>query len=124
MNVSMAGSSSARTSDRRWSLIVVVAGASIALGGCGAVIPRVTPELVTLAQRYDPTIDTVRMEQTRELYVTRCSSCHSLNDPRAYSAAEWPDWMRKMARKAKLKDGQERALLTFVLAARDLPLPP
>lgn len=103
-------------------LLAVLMG--LALGGCGAVIPRVTPELVVAAQQYDPVVDSDRLEHARNLYVTRCGSCHSLNDPRDYTAQEWPDWMRKMARKAKLTSAQERSLLVFVLAARDLPPPP
>jgi uncharacterized protein YceK len=96
--------------------------ATLILGGCGAVIPRVTPELVALAQQREATVNTESLEKSRALYVTRCSSCHSLNDPRDYSEKEWPDWMHKMARKAKINAEQEQYLLVFVLAARDLPV--
>jgi mono/diheme cytochrome c family protein len=103
---------------------VGVALVALTFAGCGAVIPRVTPELVTAAQQRDPSLDALALERVRSLYVDRCSSCHSLNDPRAYSAEEWPDWMRKMARKSKLTVADEQHLLTFVLTAREMPLPP
>jgi hypothetical protein len=96
--------------------------AALFLGGCGAVIPRVTPELVVLAQQRETTVNTESLERSRALYVTRCSSCHSLSDPRDYTEKEWPDWMHKMARKAKINAEQEQHLLLFVLAARDLPM--
>ena len=96
--------------------------ATLILGGCGAVIPRVTPELVALAQQREKAANAESLEESRALYVTRCSSCHSLNDPRDYHEKDWPSWMHKMARKAKISSEQEQQLLIFVLAARDLPM--
>ena len=92
------------------------------MGGCGAVIPRVTPELVALAQKREKTVSAESLEASRALYVSRCSSCHSLNDPRDYTEEDWPDWMHKMARKANINTPQEQHLLFFILAARDLPI--
>lgn len=113
---------SARISKRlQWAGVALVA---LTLAGCGVVIPRVTPELVTAAQQRDPALDAAALERVRTLYVDRCSSCHTLTDPRAYSAAEWPDWMHKMARKSKLSATDEQRMLTFVLTAREMPLPP
>ena len=91
----------------------------LALGGCG--VPRVTPELVAIAQRCDPGVSTGQLESARTLYINRCSSCHSLNLPRDYSVSEWREWMPKMSRKAKLAGTQEAEILRFVLAARDVP---
>lgn len=113
---------SARTSERL--RLAGVALTALTLAGCGAVIPRVTPALVSAAQQRDPTLDAPALERVRSLYVDRCSSCHSLSDPRDYSAAEWPEWMHKMARKSKLNAADEQRLLTFVLTAREMPLPP
>jgi hypothetical protein len=98
--------------------------AGVLLTGCGAVIPRVTPELVTLAHQHDPAVSDVDLERTRTLFINRCGSCHAVNDPRDYTPAEWADWLRKMGRKAKLRGHQEADLLVFVLAARDLPPEP
>ena len=92
------------------------------MGSCSAVIPRVTPELVAVAQQREKTVNADTLERSRALYVTRCSSCHSLNDPRDYTAEEWPGWMQKMARKAKINSEQERQILLFILAAHDLPM--
>jgi uncharacterized membrane protein len=95
--------------------------ATLIMGGCGTVIPRVTPELIAIAEKREKTVNSETLERSRALYITRCSSCHSLNDPRDYTESEWPDWMHKMARKAKINATQEHELLLFVLAARDLP---
>ncbi len=104
----------------RWIGIIVGA---LALTGCGAVIPRVTPQLVEAARQRDPTLDEQMLERVRTLYVNRCSSCHSLTNPRDYTAQEWPEWMRKMAKKSKLGREDEHRLLVFVLTAREMPLP-
>jgi mono/diheme cytochrome c family protein len=93
--------------------------AVLALAGCG--VPRVTPELVTIAQHRDPAASADRLEAARALYVTRCSSCHSLNLPRDYDEREWHEWLPKMGRKAKLDRAQEGEIMAFILAARDLP---
>lgn len=93
--------------------------AILVLAGCG--VPRVTPELVTIAQRSDPTTNGERLESARTLYVTRCSSCHSLHVPLDYEVSEWRGWMRKMSRKAKLTTGQDSEILAFIFAARELP---
>jgi len=50
----------------------------------------------------------------RKLYVTKCSKCHKLYDPRKYSDAEWEKWMGKMSKKAKLTSEQERLLSKYV----------
>lgn len=93
--------------------------AVLALAGCG--VPRVTPELVAIAQQRDPAASAERLEAARTLYVARCSSCHSLNLPRDYDEREWGEWLPKMGRKAKLDRTQEGAIMAFLLAARELP---
>jgi mono/diheme cytochrome c family protein len=89
-----------------------------ALAGCGAFVPRVTPELVAVAQARDPSLDAGTLERGREIFVTKCASCHGLPDPLDYSDAEWPRWMQKMTRKAKLTEGQPATALSYVLTAR------
>lgn len=124
-NASMSGCWSARISElagggrqsRRATILACVL--ILGLSGCGSGIPRVTPDVVTLAQRRDPTLDANRLNAIRTLYVNRCSSCHSLNSPSDYDEAEWATWMRKMAPKAKMDSVQEREVLLFILAARE-----
>ena len=50
----------------------------------------------------------------RKLYMTKCSRCHKLYDPRKYDDAEWSDWMTKMSHKAKLKPGQPEMIADYV----------
>ncbi len=87
------------------------------VASCGG-IPRVDPHLVARAQQLDPAASTAALESARALYVTRCSSCHALNQPADYLAGEWTMWMRKMTPKAKLTPTESRDMLTYLLAAR------
>lgn len=121
-NVLMVGCYLAHTS--KFLLLV----ATLGLTGCGAVIPRVTPEFMAVVQQRAPKMGLTingpeQLESIRNLYINRCSSCHSLNDPRDYNEPEWHEWMHKMKKKAKLTTEHEQNLLLFVLAARDLPIP-
>ena len=44
--------------------------------------------------------------EARKLYNAKCAKCHKFYDPAKYDDAEWATWMRKMSKKAKLKDAQ------------------
>jgi hypothetical protein len=81
-----------------------------ALVGSGqpvAVVPPVTPQWAA----------------ARKLYMTKCSRCHKLYDPRQYDDAEWSAWMSKMSRKAKLKPGQPEMIADYVDKALRHPEP-
>ncbi len=97
-----------------WAAAVSIA---TVVAGCGG-IPRVDARLATLAQQHDPLISATALEASRALYITRCSSCHSLNQPSDYPPDEWALWMRKMTPKAKLTPNEAEDMLTYLLAAR------
>jgi mono/diheme cytochrome c family protein len=97
-----------------WTAAVSLAAV---VAGCGG-IPRVDARLATLAQQHDPSISPAALESARALYITRCSSCHSLNQPGDYPPDEWATWMRKMTPKAKLTPNESQDILTYLLAAR------
>ena len=99
--------------------MLTAAAVSIAaiIAGCGG-IPRVDAQLVSEALRHDPAISTTTLEASRALYITRCSSCHALNQPTDYPPDEWAMWIRKMTPKAKLTPDEARDMLTYILAAR------
>jgi cytochrome c5 len=96
----------------------------ILLSACGAALPRVTPAFTVQAQQHDATVTEARLQSGRDLYVSRCSSCHSLVDPTAYSEAEWPSWIHRMAGKAHIAPSQEALIFTYLKAARNTPESP
>jgi mono/diheme cytochrome c family protein len=50
----------------------------------------------------------------RALYISNCSSCHTLRIPERYTKKEWAMWMEKMALKAKINDQQKELILAYV----------
>lgn len=61
------------------------------------------------------------MEHGREIYMGKCTSCHSAQTISKYSAAEWPKIVDDMGERAKLGPAEEHAVLEYVLAARTVP---
>ena len=55
----------------------------------------------------------------KELYLSRCSRCHKLYDPRDYDAARWDYWMEKMKKKARLNDPQYQAIRRYAESLRE-----
>jgi cytochrome c5 len=98
--------------------------ACVLLSACGAALPRVTPEFAVQAQQHDTTATEARLQAGRDLYVTRCSSCHSPVDPTAYTDREWPSWIHRMAAKAHVDPSQEALIFTYLKAARTIPASP
>ena len=53
------------------------------------------------------------LKEAEKLYHLKCAKCHKFYDPAGYSKPEWNEWMRKMARKSKLKGKQEELLARY-----------
>jgi cytochrome c5 len=98
---------------------ISIGGIALVLVSCGASpTPRVTPELVAAARGDDATVGAPALEHGRQIYVTSCGSCHGLPRPAAYDPPTWRKWMRSMAPRAKLDEGQSADALRYVLAVR------
>jgi cytochrome c5 len=54
------------------------------------------------------------LRKGRALYVSKCSSCHTLYLPEKYNKTEWAKWVDRMAPKAKITD-QEKELIQAYL---------
>ena len=50
----------------------------------------------------------------REIYITRCAKCHSVEPVTKYSLQHWVDIMPKMARKTHLNEAETAAVLAYV----------
>ncbi len=100
---------------------MLLAGAAVALmaGACGPgyVAPAVTPQLAKIS-RSPQTL----LERGHSIHQAKCAKCHSFENPANYEVAELSDEiMPKMARKSKLDAADERAVLVYLLASRQLP---
>jgi mono/diheme cytochrome c family protein len=55
-----------------------------------------------------------QLDRGRELYVTKCARCHSVEPVTRYSAQEWREIVPDMAQKAKLNSADEAAVDAYV----------
>jgi mono/diheme cytochrome c family protein len=69
---------------------------TLALVGCGAALPEPNATHVARLRASDPSVSLGDLERGRSLYVARCASCHTLKEPRRFSAEAWVTALRKM----------------------------
>jgi cytochrome c5 len=98
---------------RRAAVIVTILVVAIA-AACGGAIPHATPAQVERARTRWPDASAAALERGRELYVARCSGCHSLVEPSKHHAAFWTARVSEMAPRAKLTP-EEVHLVTHYL---------
>jgi hypothetical protein len=89
----------------------VAAAAVLLIAGCG--ISLYAPTEANVNKRHDATLD--EMREGRELYVQRCSSCHSLHRPQEFTSDEWSGWLDKMQPKAKIDDEQKDLIRKYLV---------
>ena len=62
-------------------------------------------------------------EQGRRLYVNSCGRCHALFMPSSFFPDEWPYYVRKYGRKARLDKQQRDLVLRYLQGASATPRP-
>jgi uncharacterized membrane protein len=61
----------------------------------------------------------------REIYIGKCTKCHSAEPVRGHSLADWKgEIMPEMSKKAKLSPGEEADVLAYITAASQSPIAP
>ena len=58
------------------------------------------------------------LSKAEGLHKLKCAKCHKLYDPKDYDDASWENWMDKMRKKARLKDGQYDLILRYTNSLR------
>jgi hypothetical protein len=101
---------------------LIAAGVLLA---CGAayIAPDVGPDLVRIAQGQDTGTTQEALQRGHDTFVANCDRCHKLPAPTRKTPEQWPATLDVMANRAKLTEEQERDVLRFILAARELPKP-
>lgn len=84
------------------------------LWGCASRLYEPTAANVQKARRMDPAITLSQLRSARMLYAERCSSCHNLHLPQAFSAPAWQQILDKMQPKAKISDSQKHMLEAYL----------
>jgi hypothetical protein len=81
----------------------------------GGAIPHPNEASVSWARAEWPGSSRQSLEQGRELYVARCSGCHTLHEPRSYRAERWRDVVGVMAPRARLSPSESDLVLRYLL---------
>ena len=82
--------------------------------GCAATLPQPTPEEIESFKMIDPSITIESVRDARELYILKCSGCHSLYLPASYRPEEWPKILEEMTMKAKTSVKENEKILSFL----------
>jgi mono/diheme cytochrome c family protein len=96
-------------------LVSIVA---VALAGCGAALPEPTATHVARLRVNDPSVSLGDLERGRSLYVARCAGCHTLKEPRRFSAEAWVTALEKMEAQegVKLEASESRDIQRYLVA--------
>lgn len=99
-------------------------GSALALaGGCAApLVPHVEPSDVQRLAALYPSVSVSDLERGRSLYLSRCTSCHELIQPQAYTTDEWPRHVSEMSERAHL--GNDEHLVVKYLQTQALKYSP
>jgi mono/diheme cytochrome c family protein len=62
--------------------------------------------------------DAAMLATGRSLFVGRCAHCHALPAVAEHTAQQWPGIVEHMSKRSGLKPDQSRAVLAYLLAAR------
>lgn len=84
---------------------------------CSGSLPEPTSEQIQWASVKWPGITIKELSEGRDLYINKCSGCHSLNNPADYTMEEWDKWLVKMKPKAKLNEAEYEKIRYFVMSA-------
>lgn len=57
-----------------------------------------------------------RMEKGRDIYITRCAKCHSVEPVKKYTPSEWGKIMPEMSMKTKLTSSEDAIVRAYISA--------
>ena len=88
----------------------------LVLGSCSH---KTTPTKTTVETKAPTTTDnnytvTLNSNYGKEIFESKCGSCHDLNKPSDYTFKEWNPIMNKMAKKADLDYMQKQNVLGYL----------
>ena len=102
------------------SAIVAALLAMVGLLACASNVPRPTAAFVKQAQVRWPEATLASLQAGRALYIKGCARCHTLYRPWAVPAAEWPETVLEMAKRAKLDPQQAERVVRYLIVTSDL----
>ena len=108
-----------RNASSKYVRLAAALAAALTLGACASLEER-APTVAMLAVS---TPSPRELGAGREIYVTKCARCHSVESVRKYSPAQWDEIMPDMAEKTKLYPAAAAAVNAYVRAVLRSPVP-
>ena len=95
-------------------IVLVILIATATISGCSSAIPQPTAEHRSYAEsRWQG--KSVNLDMGRDMYIRKCSGCHSLIPPSKFGEEKWAEEIKEMKVKAKLSDDEEFTIMAYVL---------
>lgn len=107
---------------RRWFLAAGILVCLYGLVSCATALPIPTRIHAEWAVKRWPNTDTVALQHGRTLYIRKCSGCHNLYTPTAFTEQEWAKEVAEMQKKAKINDEERETILRYLITAAAIPL--
>ncbi|HEX2963199.1 MAG TPA: hypothetical protein VHO43_15480 [Ignavibacteriales bacterium] len=84
------------------------------IASCASSLPEPSVQQVQWASARWPGIGAGELSESRQMYIEKCSGCHSLKVPSDYTEEEWEPVFKKMSRKAKLTDAENEKIWKYI----------
>lgn len=86
------------------------------LVGVVAILASCTPKTAEVVESSTPTVTypTAEIAQGKDLYDSKCASCHKLKTVDNYTTEQWAKILPNMAAKAKLPDSETAMIQEFI----------
>ena len=91
-------------------MVAMTLGAGLVLSGCQS-LEQIAPPVAVVTAR-----PSGHLALGRDLYLTKCTKCHSPEPILRYSASEWETIAAEMAVETKLTDNETAAVRDYVMA--------
>lgn len=103
----------------RGSRIAALAALTLAALGCASPLAHPTSAEVVALRPIDPGVELADLERGRELYLSKCSSCHQLHEPSLFTPEAWPGKVHAMQqeRRVHLSDPEALDMIRYLRAA-------
>ena len=69
---------------------------------------------IPVAENVAPSANLQDLQKGRQIYTTKCNSCHSLVRPERFTPEKWVPWVEKMSKKAKLTPEESKLVLSYL----------
>jgi mono/diheme cytochrome c family protein len=91
----------------------------LGVAGCGAPFPHPGSAEVQVLAPSDAAVTVDALERGRSLYLAKCGACHMLYEPKAFSAAAWPNNVARMRneKRVHLSDDDATDIVRYLRAA-------